>query len=58
MWLPCLLVAVTVAVLLRHRKLKTMRKQTQAPLAGFDTGVRSPWRTPGRRRWTTPHRTF
>lgn len=55
MWM-CLGIAVTAAVVTRHRKLKARRAMTRTPLAGYDTGVRSPWRTPGR--FFKPHRGF
>jgi len=54
--LVCLLVAVVVAVMTRHRKIKLRKALVRAPLAGYDTGVRSPWRTPGR--FHKPHRGF
>lgn len=51
-----MLVGVALAVLMRRRKYLRARKLTQGPLAGLDTGVRSPWRTPGR--FIKPHRGF
>lgn len=56
MMLACFVVGVLLAVLLRHRRLKGLRALTRTPLAGYDTGVRSPWRTPGR--FFRPHRGF
>ena len=56
MMLTMLVVGVTLAVLSRHRRIRLRRKLTRAPLAGYDTGLRSPWRTPGR--WFRPHRGF
>ena len=52
----CLVVAVVLAFVMRRRKFRRRRKLVLAPLAGLDTGVRSPWRTPGR--FIKPHRGF
>jgi hypothetical protein len=57
MMLAFAVLGVVLAVLLRHRKLRLRRKVATAPLAGYDTGVRSAWRVPGRR-WNRPHRGF
>jgi hypothetical protein len=51
-----LIVAVVLAVGTRHRKIKLRKQLVRGPLAGYDTGVRSPWRTPGR--FFKPHRGF
>jgi len=56
MWVMLAVVGVLIAVLTRGRKLKLRRQLVRTPLAGYDTGVRSPWRTPGRR--GRPHRGF
>lgn len=55
MWLM-LPFGVLLAVLLRGRKIKRAKDLVRSPLAGYDTGVRSPWRTPGR--FGKPHRGF
>jgi hypothetical protein len=47
---------VVLAFLMRRRKIGKLRAMTRSPLAGYDTGVRSPWRTPGR--FFKPHRGF
>ena len=47
-----LMVLVTLVYVLVKRK--GQRKVLRSPIAGIDTGHRSPWRTPGRR----PHRGF
>jgi hypothetical protein len=52
----CLPIAVLLAFLMRKRKLRRKRKLVVAPLAGYDTGVRSPWRVPVR--FFKPHRGF
>lgn len=52
----CLILGVGFALLMRHRKVKLRKAMVFAPLAGYDTGVRSPWRTPGR--FFKPHRGF
>ncbi len=54
--LLCLVPAVLLAWFTRHRKHLGLRKLTRGPLAGYDTGVRSAWRTPGR--FIRPHRGF
>lgn len=51
-----MVLGVLLAVFLRRRKLKVRKALVRAPLAGYDTGVRSPWRTPGR--FFRPHRGF
>ncbi len=56
MMFVCLFIGVTLAILTRHRKLRARRLLTRTPLAGYDTGFRSAWRTPGR--WLRPHRGF
>jgi hypothetical protein len=48
--------AVVLAFLLRKVKLRKKRKLAASPLPGYDTGVRSPWRTPVR--FFKPHRGF
>lgn len=52
----CLAFGVVLAVLARHRKRVKTKNMVFGPLAGYDTGVRSPWRTPGR--FVKPHRGF
>jgi hypothetical protein len=47
---------VTVLVARRLRRARRLRLRQYAPLAGLDTGVRSPWRTPNR--LFRPHRGF
>jgi hypothetical protein len=56
MWAAFCLAGIVLAVVTRHRKLKLRRELVRTPLAGYDTGVRSPWRTPGR--FGKPHRGF
>jgi hypothetical protein len=42
-----MLVLLVVIVLLRlRRKTRRLRKAITLPLAGYDTGCRSPWRAP------------
>lgn len=52
----CLGFGVLLAVLARYRRRVKVKNLVFAPLAGYDTGVRSPWRTPGR--FFKPHRGF
>ena len=52
----CLVVAVVLAIATRKMKRRKRKKLTLAPLAGYDTGVRSPWRTPAR--FFKPHKGF
>jgi hypothetical protein len=47
-----MLAVVVLAVVVRRRRRG--KALLRAPLAGLDTGVRSPWRVPGKR----PHRGF
>jgi hypothetical protein len=48
-------VAVVVAVVMSRRRGRRLRKLA-SPLAGYDTGTRSAWRTPGR--FFKPHKGF
>lgn len=52
----CLVMGVLLAVVVRHRRRLKVKNMVFQPLAGYDTGVRSPWRTPGR--FIKPHRGF
>lgn len=54
---PVLAAAVLTVLLLVYRKVRRVKAAEvyQGPLRGLDTGVRSPWRVPGRRK---PHRGF
>lgn len=54
--ISCLVVGVTLAALVQRRARRKGRVQLAAPLAGYDTGVRSPWRTP--QRFFKPHKGF
>lgn len=44
----CLIPAVVLAFVTRRRRHLVKRKLTRGPLAGYDTGVRSAFRTPGK----------
>jgi hypothetical protein len=39
-------VGFVLALWLARRRAKRARELVSSPLAGFDTGARSPWRTP------------